>query len=448
MIYAEDITGNWFGTLNVQGVKLRLVFHIVKKGETYKATMDSLDQGAKGIPVSSVGLKDSKIKIMISSAGILFEGLLKDKNTITGTFKQSGLVLPLKLIRKKGKTAELKRPQEPKKPYPYYSENVKFENRKDKITLAGTLTFPKKGDKFPAVILITGSGPQNRDEEILGHKPFLIISDFLTKHGIAVLRFDDRGVGKSTGDFKTATTLDFVKDVESAIEYLKTRKEIDKNRIGLIGHSEGGIIAPIVASERKDSDFIILLAGTGIRGDKLLLMQTKAILKASGVDDKKIDKELSISKGAFDIVLNINNKNKMIETLKKYFKKIVLKSDIPKGMKKDDFINLQIRKLTSPWLLFFIRYNPVSALVKVKCPVLALNGEKDLQVPAKENLKAIKNALLKGGNKKITIKEIPGLNHLFQECKTGLPTEYGKIEQTFSPKVLKIITDWILSQKK
>ena len=282
----------------------------------------------------------------------------------------------------------------------------------------------------------------------MGHKPFLIISDFLTKHGIAVLRFDDRGVGKSTGDFKTATTLDFVKDVESAIEYLKTRKEIDKNRIGLIGHSEGGIIAPIVASERKDSDFIILLAGTGIRGDKLLLMQTKAILKASGVDDKKIDKELSISKGAFDIVLNINNKNKMIETLKKYFKKIVLKSDIPKGMKKDDFINLQIRKLTSPWLLFFIRYNPVSALVKVKCPVLALNGEKDLQVPAKENLKAIKNALLKGGNKKITIKEIPGLNHLFQECKTGLPTEYGKIEQTFSPKVLKIITDWILSQKK
>ncbi len=266
-LYGQDISGDWFGVLNIQGIKLRIVFHIEKRGEGYKTKMDSPDQNAYGIPVTKTKFKDSKLILIVSEAGIRFNGKLENNNIIKGILRQSGLNLPLKLIRKMGSKPELKRPQEPKNPYPYYSEDIKFKNVKDDIILAGTLTLPRKTEKFPAVIFITGNGPENRNEEVFGHKPFLVISDYLTRHGIATLRFDDRGTGKSTGDYRKATTLDFVKDVEAAVEYLKTRKEIDKEQIGLIGHSEGGIIATIVASKSKDVSFIVLLASPGIKGD-------------------------------------------------------------------------------------------------------------------------------------------------------------------------------------
>ncbi len=447
---AQGITGQWNGILKVQGMQLRLVFHISTTENGYSSTMDSPDQGANGIPVTNTTFKNSMLKIEILNARIEYNGELKE-DEILGTFKQAGQAFPLNLSRKAVEKEAVKRPQEPTKPYSYYTEDVAFQNKKANITLAGTLSLPKKESGSPVVVLITGSGPQNRDEELKGHKPFLVISDYLTKNGIAVLRYDDRGIGQSTGNFKTATTADFASDVESAVAFLKTRKEIDKNKIGLIGHSEGGIIAPMVASKSNDISFIVLLAGTGIRGDKLLLLQQELIAKASGVAETDIKKFLQTNTRVFDMVLKSQDDQSLKTDLIKYIKGI-FGSDtsvkVPNGMTEDEFITVQVNQIMNPWMLYFIKYNPAAALEKVKCPVLALNGEKDLQVPPKENLTAIENALKKGGNKKVTIKKLPNLNHLFQECTTGLPAEYSTIEQTFSPAALSEIAKWITDQTK
>ncbi|MDT3738807.1 MAG: alpha/beta fold hydrolase [Candidatus Kapabacteria bacterium] len=450
IMYGQDITGQWNGIIKVQGMQLSLVFHITKSDSGLTSTMDSPDQKAFGIPVTSTTFENSKLKMVIATANIEYNGEFKSDN-IAGTFKQSGQEFPLNLTKGIIEKEVIIRPQEPKKPYPYYSEDVKFRNNKDSITLAGTLTLPQKEGNFPAVILITGSGPQNRDEELMGHKPFLVLSDYLTRNGIAVLRFDDRGFGESEGNFQTATTFDFAADVESAVEYLKTRKEINKSKIGLAGHSEGGIIAPIVAAQMTDDiDFIVLLAGTGIRGDELLLLQQKLIYSASGVSEVDLRKILESNKKAFKLIQQSKD-DKILEKELTEFIRETIKSDstsIPEGMTEDDLVALQVSRITNPWMLNFIRYDPATALEKVKCPVLAVNGAKDLQVPPNENLSAIKNALDKGGNHNVTIMLFPNLNHLFQECNTGLPDEYGGIEQTFSPIALEDITNWIVKQTK
>jgi alpha/beta superfamily hydrolase len=448
--YAQDITGQWNGVLKVQGMQLRLVFNISKSEKGYSSTMDSPDQGAKGIPVTATTFEDSKLKIEIANAGITYSGELKE-NEVQGTFKQGGMEFPLNLSRKAIEKEALKRPQEPVKPYPYVTEDVVFQNPKAGIGLAGTLSLPEKGSNFPVAVLISGSGPQNRDEELLGHKPFLIIADYLTRHGIAVLRYDDRGVGQSKGDFKTGSSADFATDVESAVAYLKTRKEIDPKKIGLIGHSEGGIIAPMVASRSKDVNFIVMLAGTGIPGDKLLLLQQELIARANGVSEAEIKKSLESGKAAFDMVLKSKDIPSLKTDLTLYIKDVLAKdktAELPKGMTEEQFINMQTDQLASPWMVYFIKYDPAIALEKVKCSVLAVNGEKDLQVPSRENLTAIESALKKGNNKKYTIKEFPNLNHLFQEAKTGSPSEYAVIEQTFSPVVLDEVTQWILNKTK
>ena len=435
----------------MQGTQLRVVFNITKTENGINSTMDSPDQGAKGIPTTSTNFENSILKITIANAKIEYEGILGKDNNIIGTFKQGGQSFPMNLSKEIIEKEKLLRPQEPTKPYPYYSEDITFENKKAGINLAGTLTLPKKDGVFPVVILISGSGPQNRDEELLGHKPFLVLSDYLTKNGVAVLRFDDRGTALSKGDFKTATSADFATDVEAGIDYLKTRKEINKKEIGLIGHSEGGLIAPMVASKSKDVSFIVLLAGTGIKGDKLLLLQQKLIGKALGISDDDLQKNEVINRKAFDIVNKSNNLEQLRTDLTKYIKQQLKdnpNAEKPAGMSDDDFINLQVKQVANPWMQYFIKYNPASTLEKVKCPVLAINGEKDLQVPPKENLEAIKKALAKGGNKKVTIIELPKLNHLFQESKTGSPDEYATIEQTFSPTALKEILKWLQTQTR
>ena len=449
-IYAQDISGKWNGILKVQGIQLRLVFDISQTEKGYSSTMDSPDQGAKGIPVTLINYENQTLKLEVSNAGIQYEGTLNNENVFVGTFKQGGQSFPLNLTKEKVEAEKMVRPQEPTKPYPYYSEDVHFENIRDKIVLAGTLTLPEKEGIFPAVILISGSGPQNRDEELLGHKPFLVLSDYLTKNGIAVLRYDDRGTAESKGDFATATSLDFATDVEFAIRYLQTRKEINKNKIGLIGHSEGGIIAPIVAAESKAVNFIVLLAGTGIRGDQLLLLQQELIGRASGISDTVLQKAKVINEGAFDIILKSDNTDSLETELTNYIKQAIKdnpESGIPAGMSDED-IKLQVTQLISPWMYFFIKYDPAPILEKVNCPVLAINGEKDLQVPATLNLYEIKKALERGGNKNVTTKELPNLNHLIQECETGSPYEYATIEQTFSPIALEEILNWILKQVK
>lgn len=442
--FSQDISGSWNGVLNVGAAKLRIVFNFTKdESGVYKATLDSPDQGAKGIPVPTTDFQNPKIRLAIAAASIEYLGELKG-DKIVGTFKQGGKEFPLDLSKGTVVVETPKRPQEPKMPYPYYAEEVTFTNAKANISLAGTLTLPTKEGVFPAVILISGSGPQNRDEELLGHKPFLVISDYLTRNGIAVLRFDDRGVGQSKGVFKTATSADNASDVEAAISYLKSRKEI--KQIGLMGHSEGGLIAPMVVANNKNVAFIVMLAGTGIRGDKLLLLQEELIARVNGTTEKDFQTTKKVNTKVFELIVVSENDEQLKSEMTKYLLQSIKENpgaDKPKDMKDEDFVAIQIKQINTPWMKFFMKYDPASNLALVKCPVLAVNGEKDLQVPAQENLSAIENILKKSGNKDVTTKMYSNLNHLFQESKTGSPAEYQTIEQTFSPEVMEDFTKWI-----
>lgn len=443
-VFGQDIVGDWNGALKIQNMQLRLVFHINKIDNGFTSTMDSPDQGAKGIPMTKVTFENSVLNIEMTAAGINYNGTLDKNAVVTGIFKQGGQSLPLVLTRNAIEKKEIKRPQEPTKPYPYYSEEVTFINVRDTITLAGTLTLPQKIGKFPVAVLISGSGPQNRDEELMGHKPFLVLADYLTRNGIGVLRFDDRGCYASKGNFAKATTQDFATDVEAAVAYLKARKDIDVRHIGLIGHSEGGIIAPLVATKCKDVNFIVLMAGTAVSGGDILLLQQDLIGRAMGIKEPELKQTADINKGLYQLISSIKDttilKNKLTEYLKINIKKVPNK---PKDSNDDDFINQQISQISSPWMLNFIRYNPSPILEKVTCAVLAINGSKDMQVPSLVNLPAIAKALKKANNKQFTTKEMVGLNHLFQDCKTGLPTEYIEIEQTVSPVALAEIGNWI-----
>lgn len=342
------------------------------------------------------------------------------------------------------------RPQDPSMPLPYYAERVVFPNNRDGITLAGTLTLPTKEGVYPTVVLISGSGPQNRDEEIAGHRPFLVLADHLTRSGIAVLRYDDRGTGKSTGKFRMSQFDEFASDAKSAIAYLKTRKEVDQHNIGLIGHSEGGLVAPLVATSCDDVAFIVLLAGPGTKLKDLLPLQQKLIAISEGATEAEGE---YIRKGSSDIIemLRMSASNavfraKLTEYTKANWDSIKGMPLIPEDMSREQYISKVSERMTTRWLRDFIDYDPVPVLEKVRCPVLAINGTKDVQVAARENLAGIRNALARGGNRNVTIRELPELNHLFQECKTGAREEYSKIQQTFSPKAMEEISEWVLKQ--
>jgi len=300
-------------------------------------------------------------------------------------------------------------------------------------------------------LLITGSGPQDRNETVFGHRPFLVLADYLTRQDIAVLRVDDRGVGESTGDFSRATSEDFASDVLAGVEYLKTCKEIDPTKIGLIGHSEGGIIDPMVAVKSSDVAFIVLMAGTGLTGEEILYLQGALIARAMGISEEDIVKNRQNNEKIFSLIKEVEDEKIIEEKLRQMFMADWEKMSEEEKKAIGDpevYLKVQLQSLLSPWFKFFLTYDPKPTLSKVKCPVLAINGEKDLQVPSKENLSAIEEALITGGNKNFTVKEFPGLNHLFQNTQTGLPAEYAKIEETISPEVLKIISDWVLEQTR
>ena len=408
-----------------------------------KATLDSPDQGAFGIKVDSTIYNYPNVRFVVLAVRGSYEGKF-EQDSIVGTWSQ-GMPLPLTL-KKTEKVEAPKRPQEPKPPYPYNEEEVTYPNKDAGLTLAGTFTYPKEGKSFPAVVLVSGSGAENRNEELFGHKPFLVLADYLTRNGIAVLRFDDRGTAKSTGDFASATTKDFVSDALAGVKYLKSRKEVNKKEIGLIGHSEGGLIAPLAAVESPDVDFIVLMAGTGIVGKELLKKQTALILKANGYDEEKIKRDIDVLSRMYEVIVNEKDTSVAREKIKEIFDKSY--AELTNEEKKEigdptQFFNQQVKTLLSPWFRFFLRYDPYPTLTKVKVPVLAINGEKDLQVPPEENLEMIKKALKEGGNKNYKVVELPGLNHLFQTAETGSPAEYSKIEETISPVALKTITDWI-----
>ena len=436
---AQDIAGHWGGTLNIQGVKLRLVFHVSRSGDSWTTTMDSPDQGAKGIPTGKTEYADSVLTITAPALGMKFSGKWQGTDRIQGTFVQGGLTLPVELARGDGEVS-LSRPQEPKPPYPYRVEEVTFENTKAGVTLAGTLTLPEKGEHYPVVVLISGSGPQDRDSEIVGHKPFLVLADYLTRQGVGVLRFDDRGVGKSSGDFGMATTLDFADDVEAAVNFLKNDRKV--RNIGLIGHSEGGMIAPLVASRSKDVAFIVLLAGPGLRGDRILLEQQKEMGRVTGATVGELDYSAGVNQRCFDIVLASESSQEAEPLLKAYMDSLNLTGKLPVNMRDERGAELWRKQVLSPWMYFFVKYDPFPVLKDVKCPVLALNGSNDLQV-LPENLGIIRKGLEAGKNRNVTVKELPGLNHLFQTCESGSPALYGTIEETFSSVALQEIGDWI-----
>lgn len=429
---AKNLDGAWTGAINVPpGIKLRIVFHISNAGQT--ATMDSPDQNARGIPVTAVSLKGATVVIEMPNIGGRYEGQL-DKDTIAGNWSQGGNTFPLTLTRVKDEHAlELRRPQEPKRPYPYRDEEVSYENPASGFRLAGTLTIPQGKGPFPAVLLITGSGPQDRDESIMGHKPFLVLADYLTRHGIAVLRADDRGIGKSGGVFATATSADFATDAEAGVNYLKTRSEIDPRKIGLIGHSEGGIIAPMLASRSRDVAFIVMLAGTGVRGADVVVEQVRLINAASGMSAEKNAEMTALQREVVDLFMTEKDDAVFARKVRERLA----------GKLSPQEIDTAILRGQGPWARYFMAYDPAPALRKVTCPVLAMIGEKDTQVSPSQNLPPIREALKAGGNKDYEVAEMKGLNHLFQEAKTGAPNEYGEIEQTMSPVALEKIATWI-----
>lgn len=447
ILLAQGITGDWNGALDVQGRQLRIIVHIAVKDGQLSATLNSPDQGANGLPISSITFEENVLKFELANIGASYTGTFAN-NGFSGNWSQGGGSVPLNFKREAIEKKVAKRPQEPVKPYPYQEEEVQFTNEEANITLTGTLTQPNSAGPHPVVVLISGSGPQNRNEELAGHKPFLVIADYLTRNGIAVLRYDDRGTAKSEGDFGAATTQDFATDAASAVNYLKTRNDIDHQHIGLMGHSEGGIIAPIVAAKSKDVAFIVLLAGTGIPGDELLLMQSRAIATAQGASGPMMERTLEINRGVFKLIREATEDTDLEAELKKYILAEVPAAFRPANMSEEEFVKSQTRAVLTPWMLNFIKYNPALILPKVKCPVLAVNGDKDLQVPAKANLEAIKAGLEKGGNKEVKTIEYPGLNHLFQKTETGLPSEYGTLEETFSEEVLADIVSWLKEQKK
>ena len=448
--WGQEISGTWNGVLEVQGIQLPLVIHITKSDQGLTGTMDSPDQGATGIEITSLSYDDSNLEFEVAPMAIAYSGALNKDGAIEGTFTQMGQSLPLNFSRDPVAKKKLLRPQEPKAPYPYYSEEVSIPNPGDGLTLSGTLTLPSENGTFPVVVLISGSGAQNRDEEVFGHKPFLVLSEYLTRQGIGVLRYDDRGTGKSTGDHSTATSEDLATDVTSAVAFLKSRADIDTKSIGLIGHSEGGLIGPMVAAKSDDIAFMVLLAGPGITGYDILMLQSELIRKASGVSGEALKKEMDLTRGALDLVRTVEDQSELKKDLQQYFIQAFEKDpeQVPQGMSVEDIVSTQADALASPWMQYFMRYDPAPALEQVKCPVLALNGELDLQVPSQVNLEAIEKHLKGGGNSDVTVRELSGLNHLFQNTATGSPSEYAALEETFAPAALKEISDWILVRVK
>lgn len=433
---AQDITGTWSGKADFGLQSLNLVFHIEKTDGGYSATMDSPDQNAYGIGASSASFDGDTLRIAVSRIGFSYTGVLNGE-TVEGSFSQRGAVFPLDL--KRGGVV-YNRPQEPTPPYPYISEDIVFENKKAGIKLAGTLTVPEKGGKFPAVVLITGSGVQNRDEEIMGHKPFLVLADYLTRRGIAVLRFDDRGSGSSEGNFASATTADFASDASAAVDYLRGRVEIDKKKIGLAGHSEGAAAAFMTAANRRDIAFVISMAGGAMQGDEILIRQNYLTLNAEeSTPENFTHYYIGTLERTYEII-----KAYEPEFLAANADSLAVVSTRPSLYYRQTLENIRqiFAQASQPWLNFFIKYDPKEDIRRVKCPVMAINGNKDMQVDP-ENLRLISSTLQEAGNRRLNIREYPGLNHLFQSCETGKIQEYVKIEETISPRVLEDIAEWI-----
>jgi fermentation-respiration switch protein FrsA (DUF1100 family) len=436
--------GIWLGTIDAQGVRLKLAFHVSRSATgALSATMDSLSQSATGIVVDKVVYTAPRIRLEVHKLGVIFEGEVRG-DELSGTFMQGPASLPLSL-RHVALLEPPRRPQEPRRPFPYREEEVTISvpvayasQRSGSVQLAGTLTLPPGKGPFPAVLFITGSGAQDRDETVCEHKPFLVLADALTRAGIATLRFDDRGTGRSGGSLNHLTTLDNARDTIEELAVLTGRPEIDRGAIGLIGHSEGGLVAPIVAAQSVIPRFLVLLAGTGMKGLDLIQLQDDAIARAEGKKESTIQHDRKINEKLLRLVLEEPDPKKLEARVRAAL------ADDPDGLKT---VLPQLPLMTTPWVRTFLTLDPVAYLKQVKVSVLALNGALDTQVDV-SNLRLIEAALRAGGNRDVTVAALPGLNHLFQHARTGAPNEYVDIEETMSPEVIEKVRDYVRARAR
>ncbi|WP_025841414.1 alpha/beta hydrolase family protein [Asaia platycodi] len=435
---ARTLSGDWRGALLLpQGATLPLVLHMKEKRAGWSASLDSPMQGAFGLAVQDVTLDGKTLTLTLPTLGARYIAQVNGHdNSLEGTWYQGTSYLPLTLIQSAPAPPPImSRPQIPHPPFPYRSDEVAFDNPAGPAHLTGTLTLPAGKGPFPAVLLITGSGLQDRDETIFGHKPFLVWADTLTRRGIAVLRVDDRQKGGSTGPVSTATTQDFAHDTEAGLTYLQHRKDIDPHRIGLMGHSEGGIIAPMIAQRDQNVAFIVLLAGPATRGRQIILAQQDHAARQQGNSDAAIAAADTAYNGLMDTLSPDQSQADADQAAQAFWARQHPDSPAPPP---------QLKVLTSPWMRFYDRYDPAPALAKTTCPVLAVIGAKDRQVPPDQTLPALKAALAR--NSQATISVLPGLNHLFQKANTGDVSEYARIEEDIDPEALSVVGDWIIAQ--
>lgn len=451
----NNLTGYWQGELRVGGgLKIGIRLFNDSAGKL-SATMDSPDQAAYDIKTDDVLLINDSLKLTIKSLNASFAGKIISDSSIDGVFRQ-GIKVPLKLS-KSLKPFSRSKPQTPLPPFPYQSEEVNFPGPDSSILFSGTLTYPDGRDKknnksrYPAILLITGSGAQNRDEEIMGHKPFMVLADFLTKAGFAVLRVDDRGTAKSTGQYSGATTADFVQDATCALDFLRKHNTVDSKKIGLLGHSEGGLIATMLAAGKKDIAFLILMASPGIPSLELMAEQNITLLQANGMSDSASQAYGMLYRKLAPAILSsadtaeANKKGK--EVFDRWFAgqtdAVIKTLGLRESFKQHIYLKKFTQELYTPWFKYFMQADPGPYLQKLNCKVLAINGEKDIQVLATSNLEGISNSLKKSKSRQIDIVTLPGLNHLFQTCRKCTPQEYGKLEETISPAALAVIGDWL-----
>jgi pimeloyl-ACP methyl ester carboxylesterase len=449
------LQGIWEGPIELPlGQELRVAIRVEPDPNRPGArtiVFDSLDQDAKGIPVTAVEVDGQAVRFEVKSIGGAFKGSFdEEKSKISGTWSQSIMNLPLTLAKVE-ELSERNRPQEPKPPFPYEVEELTFENPEAGITLAGTLTLPEGDGPFPAAVMVSGSGPQDRDETLLGHKPFLVIADHLARSGIAVLRFDDRGVGESGGEFASATSEDFASDALAAVRFLHARPEVDGEAVGIIGHSEGGLVGPMAATRAPgEVDFLVLLAGTAVNGKEIILRQTDLIVRASGASETAAKVQI----GSLEALIGLVESGRIDEVEPEELDTLLddaleaLAPEEREALEETDGGLSEVAsqagdQFKSPWFRFFLSYDPGPTLERVECPVLALFGEKDLQVDPKQNAPVVEEALRKGGNDRSSVEVLPGLNHLFQHSESGSPLEYGGIEETIAPEALDRIAGWI-----
>jgi len=446
IVYAQEIKGSWKGTLEVMGQKLPLVFHFDLEGEEWKGTMDSPNQGAKGIPLSKVLFNGFALNFELAVGGISYEGLFVEEN-IKGTFKQSGMSFPLDLVLENSQENEKKqvnRPQHPEPPFKYSEIAISFQNEKEGIELKGNITKPNGEGPFPAVVLVTGSGPQDRNSEIFGHKQFLVIADYLTNQGIVVLRYDERGVGESEGKFSSATSVDFKEDAIYALNYLRSQSYVENQKVGLIGHSEGGLIAWLIGAEKNKADFLISLAPPVVPISDMMLKQTEDISRSSGSPQELVNQQVSINKKFYDLIAQSQNSDEALSKISDLVNEIMAVYGLGKEILEQQASSLSstFEKSINPWFYNFIKTNPEDYISKITVPTFAAFGGKDLQVNAAQNGNRLIE-LFQTEPELLELHHYPELNHLFQKAETGAVSEYENIEETFNLAVLRDITSFI-----